>query len=170
MRKEDVREKLLLFYEGKTSQEDERELYIYFSTEIDLPEDLETDKDVFLALFESNGNDSVDVPCGFEAELNKLIDGLNEEEKAKEQHSRPRTKRLLWIGGVAASLIFVLALGIKQTGVLTGNRVAETEVEKDTFSDPKEAYKATEEALLYTSAKMNKVLSHLEKSSNEHKK
>lgn len=169
MRIEDVREKLLSFYEGSTSQEEERELYVYFSTTVDLPEELENDKQIFMSLFDIN--DSIELPVSLEDDLNRMIDGLVDKDASASRSPQRTITRVLWIGGVAACLALVVVFGIKQIYSPNGDSgVAQLEMEKDTFSDPEQAYKVTEEALLYTSAKMNKVLRHLEKSNNEKNK
>lgn len=168
MRKEDVKEKLLSFYEGKTSREEERALYVYFSTEENLPEDLEDDKRLFESLIEVESDRDIAIPHNLKSDLYQLIDRLEIEEK-KNESFRPKLRKIFWITGVAASFIVVLILGIKHVDFFAGGGTAEVVAEQDTFSDPEEAYKATEKALLYTSAKMNKVLGHLDKGSDKNK-
>jgi uncharacterized membrane protein YvbJ len=78
------------FFDGSTSNEEERELYTFFSGE-DIPAHLLPYKSLF-AYFES----------GIEAELNQ--------ETAKKVTLRIRKKKVLWWSSVAASLLILLSL------------------------------------------------------------
>ena len=160
-----IKDKLLAFYEGKTSREDERALYVYFLTEAELPEELEDERDMFMSLFESDKGDEIAIPSNLEGDLHRLIDRMGENEaKGASRHKR---RRLLWVGGVAASLILGLFLGGKHLDMFSDNEKVEYVVERDTFTDPQDAYNATEGALYYTSAKLNKVFERMEKSSDK---
>ena len=163
--RENIKDKLLAFYEGKSSREDERALYVYFSTEAELSDDLKTDRESFILLFESGESEHLAVPSGLEGDLNRLIDRLSGEEKKKT--SRLKGRRLLWVGGVAASLVVGLFLGARHLDLFSDGDAVEYVADRDTFTDPKDAYKATEGALLYTSAKLNKALERMDKESKK---
>lgn len=161
--RENIRDKLLAFYEGRTSEGEERELFVYFSTETELLEDLEKDKEMFLLLFQSGKKNEIAVPSNLEDDLNRLIDRLSENE-AKNVF-RHKKRRLFWVGGVAASLVLGLFFGSQHLNIFSESDRSESIAEHDTFTDPEDAYKATEGALFYASAKMNKVLERMDNSS-----
>lgn len=162
---ENIKNKLLAFYEGRSSREDERALYVYFSTEAELPDDLKEDRDAFMLLFESGESGDVAVPAGLEDDLNRLIDRLGRDEA--KGVSRHKKRRLLWIGGVAASLVVGLFLGARHLDMFSDGDAVEYVAERDTFTNPEDAYKATEGALLYTSAKLNKAFERMDKESKK---
>lgn len=165
---EDIKKILLSFYEGQTTHEEERMLYVYFLTETNLPEELEVDKQVIMSLFASlEKREESLVPSGFDDRLNRLLAKFEAENKEKALAPRRKFRKLLWAGGIAASLVVGIAIGINYIDPFSERNVAENVEERDTFTNPEDAYKATEGALLYTSAKMNKVLARLEKSSDK---
>jgi hypothetical protein len=149
-----INEWLRLFYEGGTSPEQEQELRRYFATTENIPDELQTDKEVFLKLsFLSDVEDSsIGMPQGFDERLEILLDGLAGKGK------RPATVFRLWkqAVGIAASIAILLSAGIffrqNKHHALT-----------DTCSTPEIAYVETQRALLLVSERLNKGFSRLEK-------
>lgn len=75
----EIRLLLNKFYEGTSSDEDERELMEFFAENDSLPDDLKADKEVFSLLKETADGIGceTDVPEGFADELSMLIDNEN---------------------------------------------------------------------------------------------
>lgn len=149
------------FYEGETSQEDEKILYKFFSEE-NIPEDMASEKRIFLKLYSEQIND---VPQHLEEKLNTLIDNLEREENYKQT---PRivlpikltSKPWRWAMSIAASILIVLSVGI--FSYLGGNN-NKNPMLVDTYSNPEDAYLETQRTLLMVSGKLNKGIQQMEK-------
>lgn len=146
-------EKLIAdFYEGKTSVDQEKELFHFFETQ-EVPPHLLAEKELFQKMY-SSCND-IEVPTHLEQKLSHLIDSWEKKEE-KGPHQKRRITNWHWISGIAASLFLILSMGLythleQQEPVLT-----------DTYSNPNDAYKEAQKALLLVSDNLNKGVSELE--------
>lgn len=161
MKAEEVKNKLISFYTGETSVEEERELYVYFTTTDELAEELLDDQRVFLSLYDTSSFDaSVSVPSGLEASLDAHIDELA-------TVSKKRDKVSMWKWSVGTGIAASLAIGLFFQLSKPSSVEVDDEIFADTFNNPEDAYRATEETLLYTSVKINDAFSVLEKASRK---
>ena len=147
-------EKLIAdFYEGKTSVSQEKELMHFFETQ-EVPLHLLADKILFQKMY--NSDSKIEVPAHLEQKLSNLIDSWEQKEKENKPHQEKRIINWHWVSGIAASLFLILSIGFythqqQQVPILT-----------DTYSNPKDAYKETQKALLLVSNNLNKGVSQLE--------
>lgn len=171
MRTENIKKLLTAFYEGETSQEEELLFYHYFLEEQTIPDYLLKDKEMFLKLYDKEN--TIGVPNNLESKLNNLIDKLEQEEQNKgksgsaidnKKSVRIQNLNWRWVGAIAASILIVVTTGIFLQDNSFDN-TAQNEsgfTRKDTFTDPEDAYKETEKALLYASSKLNKGMEQIE--------
>ena len=105
----EIRLLLNKFYEGTSSDEDERLLMEFFAENDSLPDDLKADKEVFSLLKETADGIGceTDVPEGFADELSMLIDNENAKNHRKAFLSRWRSAIAF-----AASVCLILVIGI----------------------------------------------------------
>jgi hypothetical protein len=149
----DINELLGLFYEGKTSIEQELELHRYFVTAKNIPEELQADREVVLKLSSLPEDDnSIDLPQGFDERLEKLFESFAEKKKKK---LVPVFRFWKQAAGIAASIAILLSAGI----FFQQNRHQPL---TDTYDTPEEAYIETQRALLLVSEKMNKGFNSLD--------
>jgi hypothetical protein len=155
-------EKLIAdYYEGKTSVSQEKELMHFFETQ-EVPPHLLEDKRLFQEI--NCSCNEIEVPPHLEQKLSFLIDSWEKTEllEKKEKTNKPHLERRIinWqlISGIAASVCLVLSIGLythlnieeQQTAAIT-----------DTYSNPKDAYKEAQKALLLVSNNLNKGVSKL---------
>lgn len=141
------------YFEGMTSVEEERLLLDYFSGD-NVDASLMDDCKFFMAL-----NSMRVMPEGDEEtesrlrdRLSRQIDGWNMVEKTSIRVARRIDLR--WFGGLAASLLLVLSLGL-----YFNSRQEESPITmQDTFSDPRDAAAETQRALMKFSVDLNKGL------------
>lgn len=141
------------YFEGMTSVEEERLLLDYFSGD-NVDASLMDDCKFFMAL-----NGMRVMPEGDEEaesrlrdRLSRQIDGWNMVEKTSIRVARRIDLR--WFGGLAASLLLVLSLGL-----YFNSRQEESPITmQDTFSDPRDAAAETQRALMKFSVDLNKGL------------
>lgn len=147
----DIQKLLESFYEGMTSNEDERVLLDFFK-ENDVLVELKQDQQLFLQLHESEKKNVTSV---LESRLNILIDSLDREEPQKSIKRKIIPINWKWISGVAASIVIIASAG------LFFHKNFEKKpsfVVQDTYTDPKEAYRETQKTMLLVSNKLNKGL------------
>ncbi|QIK53942.1 hypothetical protein G7051_06160 [Dysgonomonas sp. HDW5B] len=157
----DINKLLHSFYEGETSQEEEKILYKFFSDE-NIPEDMISEKRIFLQLYSAQENDA---PLHLEEKLNALINNLEKKENNTQAHRiilpiKQMNKTWRWAMSIAASVLIVLSAGIFAYFGNSGNR---NQMLVDTFSNPEEAYIETQKTLLLVSGKLNKGIQQVEK-------
>lgn len=157
MRTKDIEKLLTDFYDGNTTPEQEAELYRYILDEKDDAEYLKSDKQIFLALYESK-DDALPSNSKLEAKINNLVDILDAKEKSK---ARKITWK--WIGSIAASVAIIVSLGIYWTSIDNSNEIP---LYVDTYSNPEDAYVQTQKVLLLASNKLNKGFDQLETMNN----
>lgn len=151
-------ELLNLYYDGKTTIEQEQTLIKYFSEETDIPEELLAERDLILAMRETV---DVEIPAKLEEDLVNHIDKLDR----KEQFRNSSWVKRFGIPAIAASIVIAIAVGAFVT--YTPIQPIENEDSKeqliaaytprhDEVTDATTAYKNTEMALMMLSSKLNK--------------
>lgn len=141
MNTHEIKALLNRFYDGQTSEDEERALQRYFESDEVAPELLE-EKNFFNQLF---------VPGGLEERLSSHIDRLARSEQTV-RHARFR-----WIAGIAASILLLIGVGI-----YFGNNRSEP-FYQDTYSSPEEAYPTAERAISLLAHNVNKGFKHVER-------
>ncbi len=136
---EEIEKLLSSYYEGQTSESEEALLRAYFTTH-EVPAHLQADKEVFAALADCT---TTVVPEILEARLEQAIDYRASKEKRR--YLLPRNRR--WIS-IAAGLALLIGVGF--TFYQYNHSTPE-----DTFSDPLEARRALQAALLEVSNGLN---------------
>ncbi|MDR0394425.1 MAG: hypothetical protein LBH77_04625 [Tannerella sp.] len=155
----DIEQLLTAFYNGDTTQEEEALLKEYFNG-TNIPENRHTDRDLFLALYDSS---HIRVPQGFSERLEHRIGSYIKETGATpgNKPAQAKTRRLFaGIGSIAAALLFLAGIFFFQEGEKTSG---ESDAITDTFTDPREAALVAERTLTLVSLNLNKGLSSLEK-------
>ena len=138
---------LTRYYDGETTEAEEKELKQFFTGE-EVPAHLLAEKEIFLQMSEQP---LPEVPIDLEGKLNHWIDEweLREKQTIKEKkHSR--MLRLQWIGSVAASLLILFSIGMYMY------KPAMPSTHQDTCATPEEAYAEAQRALLMLSSTINK--------------
>lgn len=148
MKKEEVKEMLARYFDGQSSEEEEKALYRFFLAADDLPEELQAERSLFLSLHGDFMTEVV-VPDGLEATLERLID-------RKAASSRRRWLR--W-GGIAAS--FLLLLG---GSVLF---VESRQEPQDTFTNPEDAHRALQAIFMEMSQTWEEGMEQIEASQKD---
>lgn len=156
----DINKLLNSFYEGQTSQEEEKVLYKFF-TEDNISEDMASEKHIFLKFYSEQQND---IPPHLEEKLSSLIDSLDKEEHHKLRPSvglpiEKTDKSWRWVISIAASILIIISAGIF---TYLGNN-NKTPMLVDTYSNPEDAYIETQKTLLLVSNKLNKGIKQVEK-------
>ena len=130
---DDIKRLLDAWYEGKTTDAEERLLYEFFASS-DVPSEWETEKELFLRLKELG--ESAEVPADFDEKLSAEIDKWTGEKQPVSLHPRRFTvKRWGWISGIAASLLLCIWLGMhwveqkREAAVIAGVVSSLTEID-----------------------------------------
>ena len=134
MNTERINKLLERYYEALTTEAEEEELRRFFA-EGEVPAHLMGEKELFLQL-QAASAEAV-VPEGLEDRLSDAIDGWAAQEEEKNRR-HGRVYRLRWIGGIAASIVVILAFGWHLY----------EPARRDTFATPEEAYAEAHEALM----------------------
>jgi len=137
------------FYTGDTTPEEEALLSEYLKSE-NLDESRHTDRDIFNALY-----DTADIPLP-ECIAERLETAID---KHIAETSAPIGKKRLYAVISGAAAVVLLCVGL----FFFTEKQSQTNFIADTYSDPKEAALAAEQALLFVSNKLNQGLSPLEK-------
>lgn len=128
------------YFDAALSADEEREL-VRWLTVSEVPEHLEHDKQVILALHEAAASDHAEAM----ERLSRKIDAWEAEEHRPIR--RALTVRLWKAASVAACAVLVVGLSL---------RLLRPSTPRDTFDNPEDAYTATCEALLALSSALNK--------------
>ncbi|MDL2314986.1 hypothetical protein LJC16_01870 [Bacteroidales bacterium OttesenSCG-928-C19] len=131
-----IKELLTGFYEGTLTEEQEKRLIDYFSTEI-IDDELKVEKEIIM-FFSSQMN--IQVSESLESKLENIM----------QTNSRPKHRLRRWIavGSVAACLLVIIGIGVTLT---REKRYMPTAAEE-------EQIKMAQEKLIYVSLKFNKGL------------
>lgn len=128
------------YFDVALSADEEREL-VRWLTASEVPEHLEHDKQVILALHEATASDHAEAM----ERLSRKIDAWEAEEHRPIR--RTLTVRLWKAASVAACAVLVVGLSLQ---------LLRPSTPRDTFDNPEDAYTATREALLALSSALNK--------------
>lgn len=128
------------YFDAALNADEEREL-VRWLTVSEVPEHLEHDKQVILALHEAAASDHAEAM----ERLSRKIDAWEAEEHRPIR--RALTVRLWKAASVAACAVLVVGLSL---------RLLRPSTPRDTFDNPEDAYTATCEALLALSSALNK--------------
>ncbi len=143
------------YYDGTSTQEEEKYLRIYFKNTDRVAPELRTEGEIFRSLSDIP---TPQLPDGLESRLSDAIDSWAEAEaKAEVNRKRLRPIKLRAAIGIAAALAVVLALGI-----FLPFRENTTPLHADTCATPEEAYAQTEKALQIFAGAINKSLAGME--------
>ena len=142
MNTERINELLERYYEALTTEAEEEELRRFFAKG-DVPAHLMGERELFLQL--QAASDEAVVPEGLEGRLSDAIDGWAAQEE-EESRRHGRIYRLRWIGGIAASIVVILAFGWHLY----------EPARRDTFATPEEAYAEAHEALMQFALALDK--------------
>lgn len=154
-RTDEVKSLLGRFYDGVTTEAEEARLRELLAGD-DLPDCMAADK----ALLDALSQDAeCEVPEGLESRLSAAIDGWEKVEKKRRSVTRVRIISMRRIASVAASVAVVLAIGFGVNHYNGG--VGQPEM-ADTFTDPNDAYMATEKALMIFANAINKSVEGME--------
>ena len=152
-----IRQLLDRYYDGQTNEREEQVLKDYFLQD-DVPPQWATDQQLVRQVYGAN-MPAID---GLDQRLSRQIDGWNRVEKTANRSTR--TIGLLWIAGMAASLLLLFAIGLL---VDRQQKQAQYAVQQDTFDDPRDAYAETQKALMMFSKSINKGLNKVENVTQE---
>lgn len=143
------------FYDGITSVEEEKVLFGFF-TGNGVPDYMEKERKLFLKLYQT---EKTSIPENLEFRLNSLIDTLESANSGDEKRNKISVSHWQWIGGIAASIILFASAGL----LLHKNFDKKSDfVMQDTYTNPEEAYRETQKAMLLVSNKLNKGLEQME--------
>lgn len=105
---DEIKRLLNTYYDGNTSIEQEKLLCDFFATTTDIPAELETERQLFMALQSATKID-IDIPADLEQSLIAHIDNL----ERQETQNRRKWIKPFSIISVAASIIILIAIGLK---------------------------------------------------------
>lgn len=160
MKIEEIEKLLADFYEGGTSEEQEEWLRSFFVTQ-EVPRHLQPDKEMFLSFRASY---QTEVPVGLETKLSRLIDEKAREERKFFLGSRSKRNRIRMVG-IAASILLFIGLGY---GIIAIENVSRAP--KCSISDPQEAYRVIQTALVEVSTNLNDGIYEIAETQKEMKK
>jgi len=144
---DNVRILLNRYYEGETSEEEERMLAEFFAT-AEVPADLQPDKALFTHIAAC---DDSSVPDGLGERLEAAIDRMDISDRmASRRRLMPRWLRM---AGVAASVAIALMGGYS---IMRHHEEPSAMSPKDTCSSPQEAYAYAQSALVKISRDLNR--------------
>lgn len=150
----DIKKQLSLYYNGETTDQEEKEL-IRFFTEEDVPDELRKEKLFFSQLYKRN---EMEIPDGMDKRLESLIDSWeNTEKRSRKVKRNKRFIKIEWIGSIAASILILLGIGTYLYKPY--NNVATSQ---DTCKNPEEAYAQAQKALVLLSSTVNKGMEEME--------
>ena len=138
MNEEDIKKLIDRYYEGRSTDEDERLLRAYF-TRPDLPREYESEQRIF-GYFAENLN-IPEPSSGFEARISKSLGNVQDDEGTLKVR-----KIVISVFGMAAGILLLLGSYF----LLTRDRGI-----RDTYDDPDIAYAETMKVLVEVSAKLN---------------
>lgn len=154
MNEETIRHLLEKYYDGETNTDEERMLEDYFlHNEVSV--EFTIDKEFFRHLAEVKKGNGFAVPEGMEKRISGSIDKWEKQSKVNNTRYYTLYK---YVSGIAASVIILIGISV----LLPDSKSDRVEM-KDTFDNPREAYMATENALLLFAEALNKGNIQIEK-------
>lgn len=148
---DNIRTLLKKYWEGETNLWEEKSLKEFFCQAVNLPEDLETGRDLF---------------CYYKQENNSAM--LTDDMTAKlRQHwgaeSQQTAKKIpVWRQALKYAAVLVLMFLLGYIFIYKDKGTKTAAVQTDTFTDPQKAIAETEKALLLLSKNMNDGMSKIE--------
>lgn len=165
MKVNEIEKLLARYYDGETSEAEDRELKRFF-TEEDVPAHLLAEKEIFMQLnaaahssdsgiaaiaTRTEESEAPQIPEGLESRLSGMIDEWDtRERRVLKVKKHTRTLRLQWIGSIAASLLILFSVGMYLYKPYT------PPTPQDTCATPEEAYAQAQKALIMLSTGLNK--------------
>jgi len=156
-----IEQLLKAFYNGDTTPEEETLLFNFLNNE-SLDVKWHTDRDILNALYDSSG---ITLPEGINERLESAIDNHIAGKSTKEneiQHKKilfPSKTRRLFITVTSSAAAILICIGV----FFFSDKHPSSDKIVDTYTNPKEAAIAAEQALMLVSVKLNQGLSPLEK-------
>lgn len=148
MKVNEIEKLLARYYDGETTETEEKELKRFFTTE-EIPTHLLAEKEFFLQL--NGSREETPMPEGLGNRLNSLIDEWDTREKRMMKVKKhARIIRMQWIGSIAASLLILVSVGMYVY------KPSSEPTPQDTCATPEEAYAQAQKALLIFSTSLNK--------------
>lgn len=144
---------LVRFYDGQTSEAEEQMLRQYFASSC-CDETLEGERQMFLAL--AGAAPAAD---DLQHRLSRSIDGWATVEHLSTRHTRRTLVRLT----SAAAIALVLVAGATAWLTMSDTKDVAATSERDTYTDPRDAYAETQRALLLFSNSINKGLDEIDR-------
>lgn len=149
-----IRHLLSLYYDGETTVEQEQILTEYFTCNDNIPDEFTADKQLFIALKNSQQELYQNTPQDIENQFADFIDELAKKE------SKPRFKfSTFYRIATAACITLVLGIGIYSVFNKTNLNIQDDYLlAENTYiiTDEKEAYETTQMALMLLSQNLNK--------------
>ena len=153
-----IEQLLKIFYEGDTTQEEERLLTDYFLNEENPDDRWKEDRQVFSLLHDTQ----IQIPTGVSERLEEALDTLNANDATSRKYHITH-KLYYWISSAAAIVLLCI-------GLFFVTREASPPQMADTFSDPKEAALVAEQTLAFISLHLNNGLNKAAVAEHELKK
>ena len=153
MKVDEIEKLLVRYYDGETTEAEEKELKRFFTGE-EVPAHLLAEKELFLQMSELP---EPEVPIDMESKLSHLVDEWDiREKRTVKVKKHARVLRLQWIGSVAASLLILFSIGMYMY------KPDMSPAPQDTCATPEEAYAEAQRALLMLSSTINKGMAQME--------
>ena len=153
MKVNDIEKLLVRYYDGETTEAEDKELKRFFTDE-EVPAHLLAEKELFLQIATQP---EAEVPEGLEDRISRQIDEWDTRERREiKVKKHTRTIRMQWIGSVAASLLILFSVGMYMYKPYTPS------TPQDTCATPEEAYAEAQKALLMFSSTLNKGIKQVE--------
>ena len=153
---EDIKRLLDRYYDGKTTEEEEKTLHTYFKGS-NIDASLKEERIFFTALQSSK----CPIPVGIEERLSRQISQWNTLEVTNRRAIRHINLR--WVVGIAASLLLLFAAG----AIVYQNKNKSPQTEQDTYTNAKDAYAETSKALMKFSRSLNRGIDAAENITNK---
>lgn len=149
-----VKEWLDLFYKGETTPEEEAKLAEFFQQDAPVSDPWEVDRQLFRSLCDPQ---TEELPAGLSGRLEAEIDRLAGKSSDNRRSIAQRGRKLFYQISSAAAVVLIL-IGL----FLFTNKPVMRGYQKDTFTDPREAAIAAQEALTQVSLNLNKGMKQVE--------
>lgn len=155
MKANEIEKLLSRYYDGRTSEAEEKELKRFF-TEEDVPTDLLSEKEFFMQWTKMP---EPNIPENLAHTLDHLIDEWETLDRQKiKVNTHTSALRRQWIGRIAAGLLILLS-----AGTYLYNSFVPPVHRQDTCTTPGQAYEETRKALLTFSSALNRGMKQAEK-------